>query len=256
MSYKIFYFLVICSFVLIACTRQPAVINYTKRVYQESEYPFIQQKGKTLADFVPPFWTASDTIYEDLNRDGKADALLLLTSNNTTDAFEYPDGVMNYQLFEQRVLLILYKSNHGYTLNTCCYKLLNFNGGMGRGDLRIEAKLDSINLTFEIAGNGMYYLYYTFEPEIKTGRWILTKAKEDGGNSEYGMKASYNFNNDSLHYHSMHWNNDENDSTWTDYCFDLDTTIQTENYYYLDSMEYGDSSPSNYLPAGFFQKDE
>jgi hypothetical protein len=254
MSYKIFYFFIVSLFVSIGCTRQPVTVIEATRVYQEFEYPFIQSKGKTISDFVPPFWSVDDTIYEDLNGDGKADALLLLTYNDTTDSYEYPKGKMNYQLFEQRVLLVLYKNKQGYTLNTYCYKLLNFNGGMGRGDLRIEAKGDNINLIFGTTGNGMYYLYYYFEPETNTGRWLLKKSEEDGGNGEYGIKASYNFNNDSLHYHSMHWNNDENDTTWTDYSSDLDTTIKAENYYYLDSMECGDAAPSNYLPAGFFER--
>jgi len=256
MSSRIFHFSIFCLFILIACTRQPSVVPEPIRVYQEFEYPFIQSKGKKISDFVPPFWSVDDTIYEDMNADGKADVLLLLTYNDTADTYEYPEGKMNYQLFEQRVLLVLYKNKQGYTLNTYCYKLLNLNGGMGRGGLRIEAKGDNINLIFETAGNGMYYLYYYFELEIKTGRWILKKSEDDGGNAEYGIKASYNFNNDSLHYHSMHWNNDENDTTWTDYSSNLDTTIKAENYYYLDSMEFGDGAPSNYLPAGFFERGE
>ena len=252
MRYKMFYFFSCFLFISIACTRQPAVVNETTRVYEEFKYPSIQQKGKTLADFTPAFWSAHDTIYEDLNGDGKIDALLLLTYNDTLDVFKHPDGVMSYQLFEQRVLLILYKSNHGYILNTYCYKLLNFNGGMGRGGLIMEPKRNSFNLTFEIAANGMYYLHYTFEPEIKTGRWILTKAEEEAGNADYNMEASYSFKNDSLHYHSLHLNNDENNTTWISYRSDLDTIIHTEKYYYLDSIENGDSSPSNYLPGDFF----
>ena len=245
MSYKIFYFLIVSLFVSIACTRQPSIINETTRVYDEFEYPLIQIKGKTLSDFVPPFWSAADTIYEDLNRDGKTDALLLLTYSDTIDEYAYPEGVINYQLFEQRILLMLYKNYKGYILNTYCYKLLNFHGGMDRGGLVIEKDDNTIILSFEIAGNGMYHLYYTFEPEIKTGLWVLIKANEQGGNAEYSMNASYNFKNDSLYFQESHWNNDENDTTWSDYNSNHDTIIHTEKHYYLDSMEYLDFSPSS-----------
>ncbi len=251
MTSKYLYFLF--SIFLVACARQPSVETEATRIYEEFEYPEIQSTGKVLADFTPASWISCDTIYEDLNQDGKTDALLLLTYSDTVDTYEYPKGVINYQLYEQRILLVLFKNRNGYTRNAYCYKLLNFNGGMSRGGLGIEAKPGILFMFFQTVGNGMYELYYTFEYDKKTFRWILTKVEEDGGNAEYGVKASYNFKNDSLHYHSMHWNNDENDLTWTDYCSDLDTIIKTESYY-LDSMEWGDSSPSGYLPVGFFER--
>jgi hypothetical protein len=163
-------------------------------------------------------------------------------------------GVLYYHIYERRILLILFKDKNVYTPNTYCYKLLNFNGGIDRKNISIEAKPATLFMSFQTVGNGMYELYYTFESEYKTKRWVLTNVYDEGGNSEYDMRSSYNFKSDSLHYHVSHWNNNEEDTTWTEYNTDVDTVLHIETRYYLDSMENGEATPSFMLPETSYKE--
>ena len=74
---------------------------------QDFSYPSINLKGQKLDDFVPNGWTIIDSAKGDLNKDGIADAAIILQHKDSVTLIKSEDTILT----QPRILLILFK-NH------------------------------------------------------------------------------------------------------------------------------------------------
>ena len=73
---------------------------------QDFSYPTINLRGQGINDFVPIGWTILDSAKGDLNKDGIADAVIILQDEDSVTLFKSEDTI----IVQPRILLILFKS--------------------------------------------------------------------------------------------------------------------------------------------------
>ncbi len=138
---------------------------------QKNAFKNIPATGKDIFVFIPEGYDTLQTAWGDLNKDGKEDAVLALHAKEMEDQI----GVtINDEDVPQRFLLILLKSNNGFTLSAKSDKAIMCRscGGIF-GDPFSEISIKNNVLSISHYGGSAWRWSYVHKFRLQNNNWLL-----------------------------------------------------------------------------------
>ena len=183
---------------------------------QDFSYPTITSKGHNLNDFVPNGWTIIDSAKGDLNKDGIADAVVILQHLDSVTLIKLGDTVIT----QPRILLVLFKtysdklfhliersntfiSSHDNSIMDDPYQGLTIEKGILKIDFRLfynaggwytsssTYKFRYDNRKFALIGADLFTIHRaTLEYEDYSYNFLTNKKRYTKGNDQTGTKKT------------------------------------------------------------------
>jgi hypothetical protein len=147
---------------------------YNNLLFSKCEsLPILVKAGKTISAFVPKGWIILDSAFADFNNDKMKDAVIVLS----TPKSENRENDLNECI---RAIVILQKTNTGYTLNTFCNNAilcLGCGGVFGDPYEGISLNKNVLKISHYGGSNWRWSTNYTFR--FQNNKWVLIGAKHD-----------------------------------------------------------------------------
>jgi tetratricopeptide (TPR) repeat protein len=152
-------------------------------------YPTLPQSGKTLDDFIPAGWKIKGKAMGDLNKDGIADAALVLEYKTiTAESRADNDTIYSYP----RILLVLFKnaSQYNSVAQQNTFMLRAEEGDHMSGDPydTIEINKGVLNINYEYTRSHLYYKF-----RYQNNNFYLIGATEAGVHLDTEESWDFNF---------------------------------------------------------------